>query len=392
MEGGAEAQAICTSLLVKLAMRCNIACTYCYWFRDADVMKAPALLGEEVEAALCERLDRHLARHRPASFSLTFHGGEPLLFPKARFDALCGRLRAIEGRTGVALRLQITTNGLLVDPEWVALFRRHRVGVALSVDGTPATHDRRRLDFQGRGTWARTLRGLEVLRAGGIEPGILAVCDPSASADALIESLVERLDLRAFDVLVGDATHDDPRPPSVAAFYTRLFDRWYDELAARGVEIRLFSGLVRGLLGGDSGIHSLGIGGITTATLTTDGSLEALDVLRIAGTGRTRSAINVLTHELQEVERDPLWREVLEATRTLPSACRSCPVRHTCGGGHVASRWSSARRLDNPSVHCDDYKEIIAHVWRRIAPDLTIELPADAAAELPTAGPAERAG
>ena len=28
---------IFTFLLVKLASRCNINCTYCYWFRDAEV-------------------------------------------------------------------------------------------------------------------------------------------------------------------------------------------------------------------------------------------------------------------------------------------------------------------------------------------------------------------
>ena len=34
---------------MKLAQRCNIACTYCYWFRDADVYKKPAVLTAETE-------------------------------------------------------------------------------------------------------------------------------------------------------------------------------------------------------------------------------------------------------------------------------------------------------------------------------------------------------
>ena len=28
-------------VLVKLASRCNINCTYCYWFRDAEVYEKP---------------------------------------------------------------------------------------------------------------------------------------------------------------------------------------------------------------------------------------------------------------------------------------------------------------------------------------------------------------
>ena len=30
-----------TFVLIKFASRCNIQCTYCYWFRDAEVYKKP---------------------------------------------------------------------------------------------------------------------------------------------------------------------------------------------------------------------------------------------------------------------------------------------------------------------------------------------------------------
>jgi sulfatase maturation enzyme AslB (radical SAM superfamily) len=36
-------------VLVKLASRCNINCTYCYWFRDAEVYNKPAVLTIEAE-------------------------------------------------------------------------------------------------------------------------------------------------------------------------------------------------------------------------------------------------------------------------------------------------------------------------------------------------------
>ena len=47
-------------VLVKLASRCNIKCTYCYWFRDADVYKKPAVLTPEAEDAFCQRLEEHI--------------------------------------------------------------------------------------------------------------------------------------------------------------------------------------------------------------------------------------------------------------------------------------------------------------------------------------------
>ena len=34
-----------SQLLVKVATRCNIDCSYCYWFRDAAVYDKPKLMS-----------------------------------------------------------------------------------------------------------------------------------------------------------------------------------------------------------------------------------------------------------------------------------------------------------------------------------------------------------
>ncbi|MCC2097457.1 MAG: 4Fe-4S cluster-binding domain-containing protein, partial [Hyphomicrobiales bacterium] len=72
-------------LLVKLASRCNINCTYCYWFRDAEVYKKPAVFTKDAEDAFCQRLEEHIREHDLEEFLIIYHGGEPLLFPKHRF-------------------------------------------------------------------------------------------------------------------------------------------------------------------------------------------------------------------------------------------------------------------------------------------------------------------
>ena len=51
---------ISSYLLVKLASRCNLNCTYCYWFRDGSVYETSALLRPDVEDALVERLAAHI--------------------------------------------------------------------------------------------------------------------------------------------------------------------------------------------------------------------------------------------------------------------------------------------------------------------------------------------
>ena len=361
-------------LLVKLATRCNLKCSYCYWFRDETVYSRPPLMSHEVEDALLLKLERHLVDFQLPDFYLLFHGGEPTLFGKERFGRLASRLRDMEQRLGVALKLGITTNGVLIDDEWVRLFQDTGVGVTVSLDGPPPVNDARRFDFAHRGAASRAIRGLERLRSAGIEPGVLAVCDPASDPRLVTDYFVNELGVYQFDILVPDATHED-QPSSIARYYQRLFDLWYDELAPLGVRIRYLESIVAGLSGYESHSESIGYGPNLHFTLLTDGSLEALDTVRVAQSGITRSGINILTHEIQEVVTDPLWQELLEASVHLAPQCAGCVYHFACGGGHIASRWSDANRFNNPSVYCADLIAIFRHVWRRIAPDLMVTLP-----------------
>src|SRR5262245_49169939 len=66
-----------TFVLVKLASRCNINCTYCYWFRDPQVYNKPPILTSEAEDHFCVRLEQHIREFQLDRFLLVFHGGEP---------------------------------------------------------------------------------------------------------------------------------------------------------------------------------------------------------------------------------------------------------------------------------------------------------------------------
>ncbi|HEY1928298.1 MAG TPA: radical SAM protein [Caulobacteraceae bacterium] len=361
-----------TYTLIKLAMRCNLDCTYCYWFRDKSVYERPALLTLAAEDAYVGRLTEHIRRYGLKTFSIIFHGGEPLLFGKRRFDSFCRKLRQVEREENIALKLSLTSNGVLVDREWADLFKRHNVRMTISIDGPKNVHDAVRKDLRGRGTLQKTVDAFHLLREMDVSVGVLAVCDPQSDPFETCEYFVEELEIRNFDILIPDANHESP-PPSIAAYYKRLFELWYDRYAPQGVEIRLMESITKGLLGANSRSESLGYGPATTATLLTDGSLEPLDVLRTAGYQFTKTNLNVFEHDLQALADDPLYQEVLRASLRLAPECRACQYHFACGGGHIASRWSTENRFDNPSVYCDDFKQIFDYAWRRIRSDLQIE-------------------
>jgi uncharacterized protein len=342
-----------------------LGCTYCYWFRDASVYEMPARMTEEVEEAFLRRLEDHLDRYQIPTMGLGLHGGEPLMFGKRRFDRLLRRLRNIEAAKKTKLSINVTTNGVLVDAEWAAMFQHYGVAVGVSIDGPPAVHDARRVDLLGRPSHVQVIEGLCHLVRQGLEPGVLAVCDPHSDPAELMAYFVDVLGVKSFDVLVPDARHGDD-PASIATYYIALFDLWFDHYAGRGVRVRWLEAAVRGLLGGWSGVDSIGYGPITIITLLTDGSIQVQDVCRIAGDGSIVSPVNVLTHDLEDIHDDPLWREVWDASIKLAEPCHGCEWLHACGGGHIASRWSEDRRFDNPSVYCDDFKAILSHFWKRV--------------------------
>jgi uncharacterized protein len=261
---------IFTFVLVKLASRCNINCTYCYWFRDPEVYNKPPVLTLEAEDAFCARLEQHIREFGLARFQLVFHGGEPLLFPKYRFIDLQKKLREIEFRTGCRIERGVTTNAILVDEEWANLFRTNDVQVTVSLDGPPEINDKYRVDFKGRGTIAATLRGIDCLRAAGIDPGLISVCNPSTDPERVLAYVVEELEIKQFDILPPDATHSD-HPPPIADYFIKLFDVWFDRYAERGVRISTLDAMIRGLTGHLSVSDTIGLGPIDTVTLMTDG-------------------------------------------------------------------------------------------------------------------------
>lgn len=364
-----EGRPVFDYLLLKLASRCNLDCTYCYWFEDPTVMEKPPVLEPETEAALCEKLEAHIREYDLSTFTILFHGGEPLLLGKPRFVYLMDELVAIGERTDCQIGASITTNGALIDEEWARLFRIYGVDVSVSVDGPPEIHDANRVDHRGEGTYDRVRQGIEGLQDQHVDPYLLAVCDSSSDPVDLVEHFVEDIGVTEFDVLVPDATHEDD-PDSIADYYKGLFDCWYDEYAERGVSIRYLEALLKSVLGGTSQCEAIGYGPIQLVTMLTDGTLEPLDVLRIGGAENTETEVSIHTHDLQDVTEDPTWQAAYRASLSLADKCHECRYERACGGGYLPHRWSPESGYDNPSVYCEDLMELFNHVWDRVADDI----------------------
>jgi uncharacterized protein len=152
-----------SQLLIKVAARCNIDCSYCYWFRDHAVYSKPKLMSGEVLQQLLRRIEEHIAKHSLVEFPLVLHGGEPLLWGVENFDEIARGCEAITARTNCEIPIAVTTNGVLIDQTWLDCFETHDIAVAISLDGPAHIHDTHRRTFQGTGTHAAVERAARML-------------------------------------------------------------------------------------------------------------------------------------------------------------------------------------------------------------------------------------
>jgi uncharacterized protein len=342
-----------SQLLVKVATRCNIDCSYCYWFRDAAVYEKPKLMGAEVLRQLLRRMEEHVDEHGLADFPIILHGGEPLLWGIENFHRIAGGCQAISSRTGCEIPVAVTTNGVLIDDDWLDCFESRGISVAISLDGPAHIHDIHRRTFQGTGTHAAVERAARMLVSRDIHVSALAVCNPTYPPREYVEFFAN-CGIANYDIMIPDATVDE-KPLSIGPFYKGLFDLWLEANQSRpSVKIRIVSDMITALLGNNSPTEGVGYKPIELCTVMTDGSVEAHDVLRIAGDGFTKTKFNLFDHAIDEVRKEPRWIAAREASINLCEKCRQCKFMNACGGGYLPHRFSKKNGYDNPSVYCDD--------------------------------------
>ena len=365
-----------SQLLIKVASRCNIDCSYCYWFRDAAVYEKPKLMGDDVLQRLLQRIEEHVSRYPFADFPIVLHGGEPLLWGTENFHRFAEECEAISSRTGCEIPISVTTNGVLIDNEWLNCFETRNISVAISLDGPAHIHDIHRRTFQGTGTHAAVARAARMLVSRDINVSALAVCNPAYSPRQYVEFFAD-CGIANYDIMIPDATVDE-KPPSIASFYNGLFDLWLEaNHEGLTVNIRIISDMITALLSNSSPTEGVGYKPVELCTVMTDGSVEAHDVLRIAGHGFTQTKFNIFEHAIDEVRSEPRWIAARDASINLCEKCRACKFMSACGGGYLPHRYSSKNGYDNPSVYCDDLYSMFDYMQSMLQSHLYVSKPGE---------------
>jgi uncharacterized protein len=365
------------AFVLKVASRCNLDCTYCYVYNKGDDTwrERPVVMSDDVVEAALDRIADWCTRSGQAQVRITFHGGEPLLAGRTRFERWCRRIRArLAGIAEVAFNIQ--TNATLLNDAWASFFVDHDIEVGVSIDGPSMVHDALRVDRRGRGSHDRVVRGIERLRERGVRMGALAVIQFGADSVS-VHRHITSLGFHTVNYLVPDFTHDTVAevhrefgPTPCADYLLPIFDEWWfnDTMDTR---IPLFVAVTRLVLGGRSNLDMVGNEPFGFVFIEPDGSIEDLDALRVCRHGMAGTGLSVFHHDVADVGAlSALHRAAMFDGLPVPTGCQGCPEETTCSGGYLPHRWSDRAGFDNPSVWCADLLRLFAHVRTRLEVDV----------------------
>lgn len=158
-------------LTLHLTGACNFRCRYCY----ADSQHGGDMSLDTAKAAIELALKDTLTPKQ--SLGIIFFGGEPLL----RRDLILQVLRHTRGysvSTGQHFHYKITTNGSLLDEEFLTGEATRDIFVAMSLDGVQPAHDAHRIGASGGGTLSALVGKAALLLRHKPYAPVMAVVNP----------------------------------------------------------------------------------------------------------------------------------------------------------------------------------------------------------------------
>lgn len=362
-------------IVLKTVERCNINCSYCYFFNGGDEsykQHSPYISRDTIQA-IAKFVARGAEDLGISTVRIDLHGGEPLMQKRKDFDFMCNTFYSILGDSVKNVSLSVQSNGMLINEDWIALCEKHHVGLGISIDGPEKVHDEFRIDHLKRGTYSRVVAGLEIaqqaVKDGRLpDTGILCVINPSQSAKDLYHHFVHELGITNLDFLLPDLNHDSfkdeaAQPEDYGRYLCELFDAWTEQDDVN-IRVRILNNFIARLFGSTNFQFGYSREQLSAQviTISSDGDVAPDDTLRTTGLWDTIQTPNVRQSSLRQVLDGPIYHLLENARQNPPAACLECCWVNICGGGHPTNRYSSSGGLNNRTIYCEGLKDFYSHV------------------------------
>lgn len=325
------------SILIKPASSaCNLQCKYCF-YRDVANHREKSYEGM-LSLEMMETVIASAMEYAEGSCSFAFQGGEPTLAGLDFYQRVV-KLEERYRRPGVEIHNAIQTNGICVDEAWAEFFAKHHFLVGLSLDGPAELHDRNRTFPDGKGSWSRVMRSVQILEKFHVDYNILCVVTgKNARSIQKIYQFFKKQRFQWLQFIPCLEPLDQQRglePYHLSAeeygdFLIQIFDLWFQDLKkGHYVSVRHIDNWVSMLMGNPP--EACNMSGRCSIQFVIEGDggvypcdFYVLDEWRLGTVGK---------QPLEEMERSEVARRFVEQSHRVPQRCKECPVYPICRNG-----------------------------------------------------------
>lgn len=363
------------TILIKIASRCNINCSYCYVYNmgDDNWSRMEKIISYDTIQAVCDSL-KELSLRQSKIFSIVLHGGEPFLLGAKKIDSYFKLLRDSLPKD---YPISIQTNGILITNELLDICSKYHVSIAVSIDGPKQINDQFRISHKNEGTFDQVIKGIELLKkhpdSEFLNAGLLAVIDPTSNPNE-VYSFFKTLNAPSVDFLYKDGNHTN-LPIGKSSLESVEYGAWMTNLLEiylndeNPLPIRVLDDMLKVLLGGTVSKEGMGITDFGIIIIDTDGTIMKNDTLKSVYNGADKFSrpINIKGGDLFKFLDSEEFAEYRRLQKPTNNKCMNCPLLNICGGGMILHRWNKENGFDNPSVYCADQIHLIENMKKMLS-------------------------
>ena len=361
---------------------CNLDCTYCYYLEKENLYAAKGR-DYRMSDTVLESYIRQYIQSQPAQHvSFAWQGGEPTLLGVPFFERVLELQKKYAGDKLVDNAFQ--TNGTLLDDAWGEFLARNKFLIGLSIDGPAEIHDAYRVDKGGQPTFARVMRGLDILKKHGVEFNTLTVINRKNSYHArqvyrFLKEIGSKY-LQFIPIVEQVAATPDPNglmllkpyarqkttvsewsvePLQFGKFLSTVFDEWVLSDVGRvfvqifDVALESWSGLPQSLC-----VFAPQCG--KALAVEHNGDLYSCDHFVYP----ENKLGNIMERAMSGLVNSPQQARFGSAKATsLPSDCQKCDVRFACNGECPKHRFNTTASGEyGLNYLCAGYKHFFHHI------------------------------
>ena len=358
----AENDAYPNFLLIP-SYNCNLNCIYCYehtYEMSCKNKERDLELIDEQYKIIDNIVKSHdIPAEKLENVRITIMGGEPLLIPNKQVVEKIINLAEEKGYT-----VDIVTNGIDLDSFINILKSKAVKAIQITLDGPKAIHDKRRIFFDGRGSFDKILKNLELALKNDINVFVRVNVDNeninhlTDLADLLFEKFQNRKNLHPYIYLLQDGgCSGESNVVKEEVGLQKIYDLQKNNanLQKFYVKSHVYP-LINSIINNQPFNPRLKHCGASGNQFILDEKLLVYKCWH--GIGNERFSVGKYSSKGLMINKE-LEERWINRDATKIGKCKNCKYRYICGTGCPAATHKKSDLMDTKLSFCSNYGELI---------------------------------